>query len=234
VDVRKGVQGERIRVAAALRSLRGDAPMTDAEIEAFVSRLSGVLGFAREQAGLAPRNVRARLRARVTDKARVDAARRLVESGLAQDLVKRLPPAQVILLDEQRDYDTRRDARIRLLGLPIWEIDALAGREERATDSDGLFDDLLPQIVKLRRAQARLEQQVALLRLVEALRLHGAGHGGRLPARLCDIAVPLPVDPFTGKSFVYAVEGTTAHLRSDAPRGPGPGSDVHYEVTLLK
>jgi hypothetical protein len=235
VDLRKGVQGERIRVAARLRPLRGDAPMTDAEIGAFVGRVSGVLNFAREQAGLPPRSLRARLQARVKDKARVDAARRrLVESGLAQDLVERLPPAQVILLDERCDYDTRRDERIRLLGLPIREIDALAGREERATDGDGLFEDLLPQIVKLRRAQARLEQQVALLRLVEALRLHAAGHGGRLPAKLCDLAVPLPVDPFTDKSFVYAVEGTTAHLRSNAPRGPGPGSVVHYEVTLLK
>ena len=52
VDLHKAVQGERIRVAAEFRPLRDDAPMTESEIEAIVSRFSGVLSFAREQAGL--------------------------------------------------------------------------------------------------------------------------------------------------------------------------------------
>jgi hypothetical protein len=235
VDLRRGVQGERVRVASDLRPLRGDRPMTDAEIEAFVGHLSGVLGFAREQAGLAPRNLRARLQARVKDAARVEAAgRRLVESGYAQDLVKGFPPVQIVLLDERRDYEIRRDERIRLLGLPIREVDALCGREGRSTGGDGLFDDLLPRIIELRRSQARLEQQIALLRHVEALRLHAAGHGGRLPAALSEVSVPLPDDPFTGKSFAYAAEGTAAHLRGGSPRGRGPASDIDYEIILLK
>ena len=56
------------------------------------------------------------------------------------------------------------------------------------------------------------------------------------PARLSDISVPLPVDPANGKPFVYAVEGTTAHIRGGSLRGkePEPGCGVHYEVTLLK
>ena len=62
VDLRKGMQGDRTIVAADLRSLHDDAPMTESEMEQFMSHLSGVMGFAREQAGLPPRNVRARLR----------------------------------------------------------------------------------------------------------------------------------------------------------------------------
>jgi hypothetical protein len=54
VDLRKSMQGHRLRVAAELRPIRDDGPMTDAEIEAFVRHLSGVLGFARERAGLPP------------------------------------------------------------------------------------------------------------------------------------------------------------------------------------
>ncbi len=61
--------------------------------------------------------------------------------------------------------------------------------------------------------EAGLEQQIALLRHVEALRLFAAEHDGKLPATLSDISVPLPLDPVTGKPFVYTVTGATAHLR---------------------
>ncbi len=55
VDLRKGVQGDRTLVAAHLQPIRGDAAMTDAEIESCMSYLSGVLSFTREQAGRPPR-----------------------------------------------------------------------------------------------------------------------------------------------------------------------------------
>ena len=168
VDLRKGVQGDRTLVAADLRSLHDDTPMTEKEIEEFVSHLSGVMGFAREQSGQPPRGVRARLQARVKDPERVRAARdRLVEAGYGPDLVKTFPPTQVILLDEKRDYEIQRDERIKLLALPLWQIDSRLGGVERASEGDGLFAELLPHIIKLRRSQGQLEQQIALLRHVE-------------------------------------------------------------------
>src|SRR5262249_20915677 len=71
VDLRKGVQGERTLVAAYLRVLRDDAPMTDAEIEKFVSHYCSAKSFAREQAGKPPRNQRSALQARAEDADRV-------------------------------------------------------------------------------------------------------------------------------------------------------------------
>ena len=231
VDLHKGVQGDRLVVAAELQPIHDRGPMTDAELETFVSRLSGILSFAREQAGLPPRPVRARLNAMAKDQGRLVAARhRLVVAGRAQDLVDKFLPLQVVLLDEKQDYETRRDDRIKLLTLPIWEIDAPARVAERAKDEDGLFGDLLPQIVKLRRSQGELERQIALLRHVEALRLHAAGHDGKLPAKLSEVSVPLPVDPFTGKPFDYAVEGTTAHIRGGMGRGDGHDPGRHDPV----
>ena len=44
VDLRKGVQGDRTIVAADLRLLHDDTPMTDAEIAKFVSHWSGRMG----------------------------------------------------------------------------------------------------------------------------------------------------------------------------------------------
>src|SRR5262249_43561212 len=153
----------------------------------------GAVGFVREQSGEPPRSLRAVLAARVKDGDRVRSARRrLVEAGCAEERVRKFPAAQVILLDEKRDYEIRRDGMMKLPGLAPWQIDALAGSRDPGRGGDGLFADLLPNVLEDRRAAARLEQRIALLRHVEALRLYAAEHDGRLPETPGDVAVPLP------------------------------------------
>jgi hypothetical protein len=226
VDVRKGLQGDRTLVATELRPLRDDAAMTEEQIEKLVSRLSGVMGFAREQAGQPPRSLRTALAARVKDEEKVKAARRrLVEAGDVRLFFRNFPPAQFILLDAKRDYEARRDERMKLLGLAPWQIDELDCCTDAAQGEDSLFADLVPNVIAIRRAQARLDQRVGLLRCVEALRLYAAGHDGKLPAKLSDCPVPLPEDPFTGKPFAYKVEAGTAHLGS---------GEIQYVVTMRK
>src|SRR5205823_8341543 len=104
---------------------------------------------------------------------------------------------------------------------PAWQIEALIGNQQRPKDR-GLFGGLVPAMLKVRRAQSRLEQRVALLRHVEAVRMYAAAHDGKLPAKLSDCPVPLPDDPLTGKPFRYEADGATAHLRGN----------VHYQVTV--
>jgi hypothetical protein len=262
VDLRKGVQGDRTLVAADLRLLRDDAPMTEAEVEKRVSRLSGMMGFAREQAGRPPRSVlRAGLKARAQDPEKVRAGRRrLVEAASAEKpmgtfpptkadwfvgfserlraeaLVEKLPPAQVILLDAKREYELRRDEAMKLLALAPWQIDSLTGSADLGNGGDGLFADLLPRVLEARRAQGRLEQRIGLLRHVEALRLYAADHGSKLPEKLADIPVPLPTDPFTGKPFGYKVDIATAQLHGGPGRGEekDAGYNVRYEVIVQK
>jgi len=206
VDLRKGLQAHRAQVATELKRLRDDVAMTDADMEAVVSRLSGMIGYAREQAGQAPRNLRGELRARAADKERVGTARRrLVENGCGVIVAATFSPAQVILLDEKRTLAARQDDGLKLLALPASRLDAPAC-------DGGLFADLLPDAIALRRAQARLEQRIAVLRHVEALRMYAAEHGGKLPEKLADVPVPLPADSFTGQPFAYRAEGSTAHL----------------------
>jgi hypothetical protein len=248
VELRKGLQGACSQVAAELRPLRDDAPMTEAEVEELVSRLSGVLGFAREQAGQLPRSLRVRLTARVKDPERVRAARaRLIEAGYTVDpggmallwqvlvRVGTFSPAQIILLDEKRAFEIRRDENMKLLALPPWQIDWVHA-VEAGRGGDGLFADLLPDVIQDRQKQGRLERRLALLRHVEALRLYAATHDGKLPPTLAAVGVPLPADPFTGQPFVYAVEAETAHLRGTLPPDgeKGPGSQVRYEVAVRK
>lgn len=236
VDVRKGVQGERALVAAELRAIRDDAPMTEAELEAVMTRLSGLLSYGRERTGQPPRNLRLLLRALTRDEARVRAARQgLIASGVGFLTVGRFPAAQVILVDAKRRFEIASDERIKLLGLPVPDLNGAMPIEGATLEGDNLFADLLPHIARLRRTQARLDQQVALLRHVEALRLHAAAHGDRLPARLSEVAVPLPLDPATGKPFEYQFEGSTAHLRGGSlGEGSAGMSAVHYAVTMGK
>jgi hypothetical protein len=232
VDLRKGIQGDRVLAAAELRGLRDDRPMTEDELHEFVSRLSGRLGFLREQVGRSPGDFRVRLGERVKDADRVGAARdRLVGAGCSRDLVEKFPPIQVILLDEKRDYEERRDEEMKLLALPPWQIDALPRSE-----AGGLFTELMPRVIEARRLQARVEQRIGLLRDVEALRMYAAAHDGRLPAKLADVGVPLPLDPFTGKPFEYAVDGATARLRGGSPKGEekNPAFGLRYEITIRK
>jgi hypothetical protein len=252
VAVRKGFQGHHTMVIADLRPLRDDSAMTEDEVEEVVSRLSGRIGYAREQAGETPRNLRAALRARVKDEAQVRALRRRLTDAVTADArtageglyqrldlairIQKFPPMQLVLLDEKRAYEGRLDEGMKLLGPAPWQIDAVL-REKQAKRGDSLLADLLPDFLKVRRAQARVEQRVDLLRHVEALRLYAAAHGGRLPARLAELTVPLPDDPFTGKPFRYRADGATAHIGGGSPRDDGKGAaySVHlYDVTVRK
>jgi hypothetical protein len=230
VELRKGLQGDRVRAAADLRALRNN-PMTEADLEAVVTRLSGAIGFAREQTGRPPWSLRATLRAGVKDVARLRAARaRLIEAGCKADQVEKLPPVQVLLLEMKGRYEEQRDEQMKLLALAPGQVALLNGKEA----GGGPLADLLPDVRKARDVQARLEQRVGLLRHVEALRLYAAAHQGKLPAKLSDCPVPLPDDPFTGKPFHYEVKGNTAHLRGSpsADRAKDASSKVHYQVTM--
>ena len=238
VDVRKGVQGDRTLVAAELRSLHDDAPMTETEIEdvreppvrrdGFRTRTVGPAAAERASPAASERP-----RTRNGSRGPPPPGRGGLRAGSGQDV-----PAHA-------GHPAGREARLRgpagrahETPCPAALADRLpGGRQTSDVGGDGLLADLLPDIIKLRRAQGQLEQQIALLRHVEALRMYAAEHDGKLPAKLSDFSVPLPIDPVTGKPFVYARRcerpPTFAAVRFRA-EDKDPGYNVHYEVTLQK
>ncbi len=141
---------------------------------------------------------------------------------------------QVILLDEKREYEYRRDENSKGILLPYWQGEAFLLKSRLRHNPDTLFRPLVTYCGKIRNSQARLDQRLALLRTVEALRLHAAAHDGKLPEKLADISVPLPVDPITGKSFFYNKEGDKAILHGTPPRDEekNPSFNLRYEVTI--
>jgi hypothetical protein len=87
----------------------------------------------------------------------------------------------------------------------------------------------------VKAALVRLEQRIAMLRAVEAIRLDAATNGGKLPASLGDLSVPVPADPVSGKPFAYKLDGMTAVLEGKPTPIHGGGTTKYvYEVRLRK
>jgi hypothetical protein len=231
VSLRTGAQAERMIFLSDLRQLERDTPASLQAVEKALAAFERLLKVQAE--------VKFDLREYVKERARkpdlVTAARsRLVEYGLKADVVQRMPAEQVVLLDEQRVYEERLDGVTKWLGLPYWKA---AGRLTAAQKGEeGALTRLLPQGHKVMRAQARVEQRLKMLQVLEALRLHAAANKGALPKTLDEVDLPLPVDPYTGKPFGYAVEGGKAVIRGTPPKGEEKVAvyNVVYELKVAK
>jgi hypothetical protein len=235
VSLDRGMEGERLLIMAEFNDLDDSVPMNADQIQKVITHIDKVRDIEGKPRQ-ADQGTRAWVNARIKDENRVLAARRrLIDAGIPAERLQRFPADQVILLDERCEYEVRRDEVMKLMKLPAWQFEALMA-QPKPTQDPSLFDFLVPALQKVRRAQSRLEQRIALLRHVEALRLYAAEHEGKWPATLSDLAVPLPTDPFSGKPFLYTVAGGTAHLRGCPPLGDtkNPAYNVHYELTLQK
>jgi hypothetical protein len=238
VEIRKGMQGERFWVIAEFKDfLAPTQPWTAADVKRAVDKARVIAGLA----GEADNKERDEwLAARLKDERWLaDARRRLVAAGLPEASVAKFPPEQVLFRVLFSKYEITSDESTKWLNFPYWVAEAERERIKAgpAPDMEERIADLLrPAVAKVHRSQARLERRLALLRVVEALRLHAAAHDGQWPDDLKDINLPLPVDPFTGKPFTYKREGNTAIVQAGAPKGEEKNSayNIRYEVTIKK
>jgi hypothetical protein len=197
----------------------------------------GLFGPQRAKLKAPQRDPHGWLTAQVADQARVRAAcQELVAYGMPSDTVDRLPLLQVILLADRLNFEVERDELFKLFTLPYAQAEKYTAARQPEKVKLSLLGGFLPQAYKVRQAQARIQQRIGLLRCVEALRLYAAENNGRLPARLEEVQVPVPIDPVTGRAFVYQLEGTTAVLRATPPSGQekNPGYNIRYEVTITR
>jgi hypothetical protein len=231
IPLDKGMEGERMILDTEFRDLSAETPMTPGQLRKFMDRIDYLKAIADKPP---KEKTRAVVEPKAKDPAQVAAARgRLVGTGHADEKLLKFPPEQVILLDELRDLVSRRDDVMRLMNLPSWQFLESLKKNSKLTE-ESLLGNLGVAFEKVRMAQGRLDQRIALLRHVEAIRLYAADHKGALPAKLDDCTVPLPTDPYTGKPFRYAVEAGVAHLRGTPPVGyeTMPAYNVHYEIRV--
>ncbi len=233
VAMEKGVEGERLLIDGELHDLDEKAPMNEEQLRKVIAHIDEL----RALDGKLDKRTRTWLNERKKDEKQVHAARhRLVEVGFSEKRLERFPADQILLLDSKRDYEVSRDEIMKLMSLPTWQAQALGRQIKPPKKDETLFEFLVPALLKVHQAKGRLEQRIALLRHIEALRLYAADHDGKLPEKLSDCAVPLPVDPFTGIPFRYKKEGTTAHVFGTPPQGMEKEAayNIHYEVTIQK
>lgn len=165
------------------------------------------------------------------------ARQHLLNLGRSTKEIDAMPRTQVILLWYVDQYDRAWDDISKALTVRAWEAMPLLEavfQEYRSTDNIFLRL-LLPTIEKTWVASMRFERQLAGLRSAEVLRLYAAVHDGKPPERWSDItAVPLPIDPLTGKSFdtFYQVTGGRGILEIPPPPPPGMPASLgrRYEL----
>jgi hypothetical protein len=168
-----------------------------------------------------------------------EAKRALIALGRPAKQVEEMPVLQVVTLHALHEYKVVRDEVYKWHNVPYWQ--ARPGLRAAQVDCEKRvkvypFTPILPPVDRVYWARARTDRMIAFLRCLEALRLYAAGHEAKLPAALKDIKeVPIPLDPVTGRAFVYRrLADGKAMLYAPAPSGepPGPPNALHYEVTI--
>ena len=150
----------------------------------------------------------------------------LVSRGvLAKDALEAYSKEHLVFLAMKDYYEVTRDDQYKWFSLPYLDaIDNLS----RATDQIEVDREKLGWFTQLPNALApslsafyesiqRSRQRIALVQLIEAIRMAAAENGGKLIESLDKSAVPVPANPFTGKPFSYQVSGDTAVITSELP-----------------
>jgi hypothetical protein len=239
IDVGRTIQYELNTLHRSFPQLRElqTKRLTPAQADALVGEILDTLSKVEDMA--MPDWARKPAVAALALKVYPDAKRYLIARGRTAAQVEALPVLQAVAIYYMDQYDEVRDDILKWASVPYWQgRDGLARLEKRiradpATEGNVAIRLLMPALVKVYEAQVRIQRQVAGLRCAEALRLYAAAHGGKAPDKLADVtAVPLPIDPYTGKGFegFYLARGGKGVLEVPPPPGMPPLLGRRYEL----
>jgi hypothetical protein len=264
LDMRPAVQGERVTSKAHFdRLVTASGPISDDELSLQMKNLYILTALNREGPQTENPNLEETYKKWAADPARVEKVRASLlalgfkpalpadlakEFGVIDrrpakpvtpaDIVKSLTPLQVVMTGDILQYEVYRDELFKAASLPLPKAVAFIHEAKRAGDEQKderlLARFLAPDLLRIKIAQARLEQRLAYLRVIEAIRLYAHRNGGALPASLDAMKLPLPVDPVTDKPFEYSVKDGVATLHGENPNPGDPRLNRYYEITIRK
>jgi hypothetical protein len=130
-----------------------------------------------------------------------------------------------------------------LEGLPKPLVNPTKQMEDEIANIESHYPDPATRMAKKREKESgherarvvtkKLDRQAAALQCIEALRLYAAGHDGKFPNQLSDVTeVSVPVDPLSGKPFVYKRSGAKAVLEAVLPETAMPKDALKYNLKL--
>jgi hypothetical protein len=239
VDLRKGLEAEMEGLASSFPEIRDlDAKRTPDEWRLVLNRFWQKVVDLSDDKNLKEGGADAVISQSVKEYPAAKQA--LIDRGLPTDVVEAMPAAQVVLVYTVKTYEDLRDDVFKWFFVPYVDgMEAMASASEEfdagaepSSDAPTLLAKmLLPSVKAIRRASARTDRDIGVLRVIEALRIYGAGHRGQLPQSLADITeVPVPADPVSGKPFDYGLDGDTAVLKVS----PLPGRPHIYEIKMVR
>ncbi len=242
IDLRKALQGEKLGLYVALPELRDleTKRLTPEQQQKLLPALGGGIELM-IYSGSKPNENHRLSGTLLVLRSYPEAKKALIAEGRKAEEVEALPALQVVLIHSLRQYQRLQDDVFKCHGLPYWEAQPRLAEADKRLRQARLrleampFLELLPAIQNVLRASVRMDRRIAVLRCVEAIRMHAAAHDGKLPATLTAITeAPIPLDPATGKAFVYRVSGDQATLFAPPPQGEqaNPSNAMSYELSI--
>jgi hypothetical protein len=243
VDMRKGLENETTFMLAGVPGLR-DVRKGTMSKEKAGQLLDDLFRQTQMMAGWTGENRPAPgpLGAAIAMKYYGPAKKHLATLGRTKEEIEAMPVAQAVLIYMLDDYEHWRDELFKWNVLPYWQAEPGRTAADQAFQkwmSDegkgNLLTLLLPSLGAASYQQAVLDRRVAALQTIEAVRLYAAAHDGKCPASLEGLTdAPAPLDPVTGKPFVYQTTGDSFVLDAPAPKGRPVTSGLRYEVTIQR
>jgi hypothetical protein len=238
-DPRQALGGEESWLYSSFPALREPgAKLSPAEWNRMAEEVEKLMGTEGPNRSEWERKLKATA---ITVKLYPQAKKDLIASGRSPREVEAMPASQVVIMAGYEAFVRQRDDMFKWFSLPYWQArPALLEAEKRLSrpraNLEGYpFAGLLPALTRAYYNTARVDRELAASRCVEAIRLYAAANGGQLPASLGLIkAVPVPIDPITGKEFVYQLEGGQATLIAVRPEGESPKEETRYVITMRK
>jgi hypothetical protein len=171
-----------------------------------------------------------------------EARKYLLEQGRKPEQLDAMPALQVVLLYYVDDYEQIKDDVLKWMNVAPWDarvgLDAEAKKiRELGPIRNPIVTLFLPAIIGVYGARVRIERTADYLRCAEALRMYAATHEGKAPAKLADVKLPLPLDPYSGEGFgkFYKVEADgTAVFDIPPPPDRPPSMGRRFELTAKR
>jgi hypothetical protein len=241
IDLRRPMQGEKLGITGFLPEIRaalnnpGQPPLAAHAINKYLEKLRGVTDN--------PSGTDIRLYFTMAAARSFPAAKKyLLSKEFSAEQINAMSVSQVSLMYALAVFDECYDEIYKWQSFPYWQARAGMARSRTRFDEmlrqqpEAMFlaRNLMPAVSSVSFRKAWTDRRVAMLQVVEALRLHAAV-SGKLPERLEDIqVVPVPVDPVTGKAFQYSLVENRGILFAPPPPGEAEaeGNALRYELTL--
>jgi hypothetical protein len=159
--------------------------------------------------------------------------------GRDRETVEAMPVGQVVLSYSLDRFERLRGESFKWFALPYHQaqprlLEVEQQLRQAAARQEGFpFIQAMPAMSAAYRSFTSLEQRIAALRCVEAIRDYAANHDGNLPASLDAIVdLPIPLDPMTGQPFHYTVDGRTVTLTGGVLPGDRNAHVADYRLTF--